>query len=60
MKLLDILYRCKNWITGLFQSLRLEKELEIEMQHHLAFSKKHYEREGMSSNAAKKAALKGF
>ncbi|MCG8526830.1 MAG: ABC transporter permease, partial [Opitutales bacterium] len=43
-----------------FQSLRLEKELEIEMQHHLAFSKKHYEREGMSSNAAKKAALKGF
>ncbi|MCG8528627.1 MAG: ADOP family duplicated permease [Opitutales bacterium] len=60
MKLLDILYRCKNWIAGLFQPLRLEKELEIEMQHHLAFSKEHYEREGMSSNAAKKAALKGF
>ncbi|MBL4575795.1 MAG: ABC transporter permease, partial [Opitutaceae bacterium] len=59
-KLLEIGYRLRNWFYGLFRSHRLEKELEIEIQHHLQSLREQFKREGMSPEAARKAALRGF
>ncbi len=59
-KLLEWYYRWKNWLVGLFFPLRLEREMEIEMQSHLQFAMESHEQTGMSAGAARKAALKGF
>ena len=60
MKLLEAALDFWNWVLNLFRPGRLEREMNVEIENHLALEKERSIRNGMTENEARKASLRQF